>query len=127
MERLTEWAAPGIAVPAYPTEAYLERKVLNDFDQAVITRLAAYEDTGLEPEEINEIFEAGRQDVLRETGWVSVKDRLPGEAGTYLVATRNRAVKITHFYLLQQIFSSKRINRLVTHWMPLPEPPKEVE
>lgn len=57
--------------------------------------------------------------------WISVNDRLPEKAGTYLVATRNGAVTITHFYLPHQTFSSQRINRLITHWMPLPDPPKE--
>lgn len=59
--------------------------------------------------------------------WVSVKDNLPEKDGTYLVATRNHAVLVTHFYKCNHSFSSTRINRLVTHWQPLPSPPGEEE
>lgn len=57
--------------------------------------------------------------------WISVKDRLPKESGTYLVATEKGGVLMTHFYSTDQRFSSTRISRLITHWMHRPAPPKE--
>ena len=57
--------------------------------------------------------------------WISVKDRLPEQEGTYIVATVNGAVTMTHYYPRHKRFSSSRINKLVTHWMNRPEPPKE--
>lgn len=56
--------------------------------------------------------------------WISVKDRLPDEEGTYLVATEKGGVLMTHFYLHGKRFSSARVNEHVTHWMPRPLPPK---
>jgi hypothetical protein len=53
--------------------------------------------------------------------WISVKDRLPEEAGYYLVYPRdkyhtswfNRGFAVTTLYSIK-----------VTHWMPLPQPPE---
>ena len=59
--------------------------------------------------------------------WVSVKDRLPASAGSYLVATKNGGVMMTHFYQGSHgapgKFSSTRLNALVTPWMERPKPP----
>lgn len=54
--------------------------------------------------------------------WISVKDRLPEKSGYYLIWTE-------HSYYLIGFFSSNIDNGKwdwidVTHWMPLPEPPK---
>lgn len=60
--------------------------------------------------------------------WISVKERLPESAGSYLVATKNGGVIMTHFYPGRSgspgRFSSTRINALVTHWMERPAPPE---
>ena len=64
--------------------------------------------------------------------WISVKDRLPVEDGTYLVYTERGSVYASHFYTEKQFRSdyireenwSQRGKVKVTHWMPLPEPPK---
>lgn len=60
------------------------------------------------------------------SNWISVKDRLPDRDGTYLVATKNRAVMMTHFYIVDGhgFFSGGKLSRHITHWMPLPEPPE---
>lgn len=68
-----------------------------------------------------------------EGEWTSVRERLPEESGMYLVFTYrgNRAVldyserhKIFNSF---DSFSTEEANEVaiaVTHWMPLPEPPK---
>lgn len=78
--------------------------------------------------------------------WISVKDRLPDEAGEYLVTIHGEDdVNACDFVLLawynplpSLLFSSdvgwsllnefypftERLRERITHWMPLPEPPK---
>ena len=54
--------------------------------------------------------------------WISVHDRLPEMSGEYLVATVTGYVGVRHFYVTwPRSFQADT----VTHWMPLPEPPKE--
>ena len=63
--------------------------------------------------------------------WISVEDRLPETFGRYLVhiesisgyEPRKNCVFIEYF-LGEWIFTGWEYNR-VTHWMPLPELPKE--
>ena len=50
--------------------------------------------------------------------WISVEDRLPERAGTYLVFWREA---MTDFYT----GNGRWMKSLATHWMPLPEPPEE--
>lgn len=66
--------------------------------------------------------------------WISVTERLPEVGGTYLVYTERGSVYASHFYE-KKVFRddyvrepqwSQRGKVKVTHWMPLPEPPKEV-
>lgn len=66
-------------------------------------------------------------------GWVSVKDRLPDKSGSYLVMLEN--VFVTHLSMNVHYWNAKdeywrgseAHSRIVgiSHWMPLPEPPKE--
>ena len=74
--------------------------------------------------------------------WVSVKDRLPDETGRYLAVKKriapddfggNRSdIVIIRFFVDEGFrmpvhipdWINKKINEEVTHWMPLPEPPK---
>ena len=62
--------------------------------------------------------------------WISVKDRLPEENGRYLTANKRWDDKISVFDLwfdsgfwyidmVDEVFDFE-----VTHWMPLPNPPK---
>lgn len=99
--------------------------------QEIIDRLAAYEDTGLTPEEVQ---------VMR---WIPVEERLPEEQGQYIVFVDGKVT--TDFYwvcedikwwlsynggfnaLYIDPYSSKPKREppypRVTHWMPLPAPP----
>ena len=58
--------------------------------------------------------------------WISVRDRLPEDQVEVLVATRskNGVRNIDKGYLAIDHFIH-RGRAEVTHWMPLPEPPKE--
>ena len=92
--------------------------------QEIIDRLAAYEDTGLTPEEVQ---------AMR---WIPVEERLPKpefkdqQRGFYLVTLSNGVVK-------ELIYEFRHYDNMmfdvgwhdtafpVTHWMPLPAAPKE--
>lgn len=69
--------------------------------------------------------------------WISVKDRLPEDDATYLVYGRNGYGIVFAVYYSDGEWLTwdewntwddlTNITRFVTHWMPLPEPPKEEE
>ena len=96
-------------------------------------RLAAYEDTGLAPEEVQQMR------------WIPVEERLPEEQGQYIVFADGK-VTTDCFCVCNDIkrwlrydgrlnalyidpYSSKLTREppypRVTHWMPLPAAPKE--
>ena len=103
--------------------------------QLVVDRLAAYEDTGLTPEQV------------KAQQWISVEDRLPEKTGSYLVFYHEWSggaflptyddctIRVMRFLDSRKwrypVCVDKRCeadtNRAVTHWMPLPEPPKEAQ
>ena len=92
--------------------------------QEIIDRLAAYEDTGLAPVEVQQMR------------WIPVEERLPKpefkdqQRGFYLVTLSNGVVK-------ELIYEFRHYDNMmfdvgwhdtafpVTHWKPLPKPPKE--
>lgn len=55
--------------------------------------------------------------------WISVKDKLPEKAGPYLVFHDDIGVGIA-LYLGGLWLADNNHYEFVTHWMPLPEPPK---
>lgn len=65
---------------------------------------------------------------MDEVKWIPVTERNPDETGFYIVRTITGKVTTARFhidpvYLKEGIWPN---NRNPTHWMPLPEPPKEV-
>ena len=55
--------------------------------------------------------------------WISVKDRLPESAGDYLTYMNYKKPKVLYF--MDGYFTEHNSTRwIVTHWMPLPKPPK---
>jgi len=66
--------------------------------------------------------------------WISVNDRLPEEGGRYwcFLEHQNDLGKSNFqwncsFNETESVFSDSTLNdgEIVTHWMPLPEPPKK--
>lgn len=55
--------------------------------------------------------------------WISAKDRLPDVTGKYLVCTTKGSVYLAKFSV-PDLFHTD-MNTYITHWQPLPEPPKE--
>jgi hypothetical protein len=66
--------------------------------------------------------------VTQEPDWISVRDRLPDVRGNFLVVAIE-AGKYIHITLSEFskyfTMTGRRSYWKVTHWMPLPEPPKE--
>ena len=63
-------------------------------------------------------------DVVERSRWIPVTVKLPEVEGLYLVAVKNDHKRIyskTAWYSRTSWFARQD----VTHWMPLPEPPKE--
>ena len=59
--------------------------------------------------------------------WISVEDRLPEREGKYLVYTVKGAIRFGEYrsYLVgDSKFCGPQFDYYVTHWMPLPDPPK---
>ena len=72
-----------------------------------------------------------------ETGfkWIPVTERFPEKEGTYIVRTTTGAVTTARFYAERDMTNYRgdfikrvpaKFHRNATHWMSLPEPPKEV-
>lgn len=55
--------------------------------------------------------------------WIPVTDRLPETDGYFLCWNDFHGCIVGHFWAKGKYFISKAAS--VTHWMPLPEPPKE--
>ncbi|MGN0998667.1 MAG: DUF551 domain-containing protein [Faecousia sp.] len=60
-----------------------------------------------------------------ERRWIPVTERMPEKGGTYLCVWQGKKVDTGffcngHFRLYGEIKDN-----LITHWMPMPEPPKE--
>jgi len=106
----------------------------------VYCRLAAYEDTGLEPEEIKKRLCAGGHSCDGEPvpRWISVEDKLPvGSSGkchceSVVAYTVEGEVcpgwmngDTWHLLLPRDNAHTKHGRGYVTHWMPMPMGPKE--
>ena len=95
----------------------------------LVQRLAAYEDTGLEPQEVQALADASRRPNGAAAGWISVQDKLP-PLGQTVIVYREYAwgeVKVEQGCRdlgdWWKVYGTR--TKRVTHWMPLPQPPKE--
>lgn len=60
--------------------------------------------------------------------WIPVSERLPDKPGDYLVLSKNRNYSVRTFLIYDEVRKEfiHIENGVITHWMPLPERPKEV-
>ena len=71
------------------------------------------------------------QEVVEEYngGWISVKDRLPDKAGSYLVIGKSGGATVTRWYMPSEFYPEGHFggnsSDYIRYWMPRPEPPKE--
>lgn len=77
---------------------------------------------------IEEVKTVLKQAKAQESGWISVKERKPETKGQYLVA----AIEAGHYrrfgivsFTDHFVMNGHRSYWKVTHWMPIPEMPKE--
>ena len=71
---------------------------------------------------INEIISSPAVDE-----WISVKDRLPETVDNVIVCNENGRVYSAWYYYGDNwlyAFTAETVAHKITHWMPLPEPPK---
>ena len=91
----------------------------NGTERDRLHRLAAYEDTGFTPEEVQQMR------------WIPVEERLPGVSGNYICAVKDKNGSVwtipAEWSLEMKTWFGAfgEIKNKVTHWMPLPQPPKE--
>ena len=64
-----------------------------------------------------------KNEYRKQSGWVSVEDRLPEREGIYLIYTISGHIRLGEFrpYFMGD---EPQFDPYTTHWMPLPEPPK---
>jgi hypothetical protein len=66
----------------------------------------------------------------RKQAWISVEERLPQVCGVYICCVKTKGgttwTKTAEFVPEMKMWFGKfgEIKNIVTHWMPLPEPPK---
>ena len=71
------------------------------------------------------------QEVAEEynDGWISVKDRLPDKACSYLVVGKSGGATVTRWYMPSEFYPEGHFGGnsadYIRYWMPRPEPPKE--
>lgn len=76
-------------------------------------------------DEVNEACRMGME-ALERTRWIPCSERLPERPGDYQVCTKNEYYgtrNVAKRYFNGDCWSGRWTN--ITHWMPLPEPPKE--
>ena len=63
--------------------------------------------------------------------WISVEERLPQATGKYLCAVKDKrgslwtSASVWSLEMKSWFGDYGEIKNIVTHWMPLPDPPKE--
>ena len=76
---------------------------------------------------IGDITEKVAQIEAAHPRWISVEERLPEGNGKYIVCTAKGSVYCTKFSIDVRGSFHTDMYTHITHWMPLPEPPKEAK
>lgn len=120
MERMTHKRASGIKTGYWSPET----------KESLVQRLAAYEDTGLEPQEIEALAGTSSRPDEAAAGWISVQDKLPPLGQTAIVYREYAWGEVKVEQGCRDLDGWWRVygtrTKRITHWMPLPQPPKEV-
>ena len=120
MERMTHKRASGIKTGYWSPET----------KESLVQRLAAYEDTGLEPQEIEALAGTSSRPDEAAAGWISVQDKLPPLGQTVIVYREYTWGEVKVEQGCRDLNGWWRVygtrTKRITHWMPLPQPPKEV-
>lgn len=67
-------------------------------------------------------------EALVDQRWIPVTERLPEKVGEYLVLSKAGNYSIQWFYINENYKAFLYVeNGTITHWMPLPDRPKEVK
>ena len=127
MERLTQWIDENRAIPRVDLRRCGHERCT--------TQLARYEDTGLAPEQIEELLSReNTPEITRSSrdndGWIPVEERLPGIGRKVLVSFRYTGwqpviafLSEEHRWLmLQGMKGYNDVTHDVSAWMPLPKP-----
>lgn len=137
MERMTARGEHGVSLVMKSKECGGSTedmcRQIKEREQEAFERLAAYEDTGLEPREVMALI-AENQRLHEENfwltserepvpGWIAMADKPPEEDGSYIVCTKLGAVCTAHFTVKKGRWGHSMYG--VTHWMPLPKAPEE--
>lgn len=69
------------------------------------------------------VREIDNMPTIEQPTWISCAERLPEKGGTYLVVEKRTGVVGTRYYY-QSCPDAFARNGTITHWMPLPQPPK---
>lgn len=86
----------------------------NGTERDRLHRLAAYEDTGFTPEEVQQMR------------WIPVEERLPMPYENPVLVYDNSGVGMAWYSLKMGWVYRTGLGCVdITHWMPLPKPPKE--
>ena len=111
------------------TKKQIEEKIWDYFDKY---NIATHEDEGGVPC-ADEIAQYMYDTIKSKSEWISVDDRLPSSEGLERSQFHNFLVANEFGEVREAVFTGKYFAKLgsrlsgVTHWMPLPEPPKGAE
>jgi len=86
--------------------------------------IAELRDIETDDPEIREAYALAIAALSRDR-WISVEDRLPEEGEWVLIFGPGYHVPLEGFLISGAWIDDQFERRTVTHWMPLPEPPKE--
>ena len=137
MERLT---IPDKKIPGGVRRAIIDTRAVREEAMTLYWALKKYEDTGLSPEEVEDVNDFNKSQVghllkklseeQRKHRWIPVKERLPEEDERVILCTRYGTVKegtYTERYgyaMRKGFFTENCFEELcdVAAWMPLPRP-----
>ena len=98
--------------------------------QELVDRLAAYENTNLDPEQVKHVKETAKKYLLEKAqgkvgGWIPVEERLPDESLNSVIGWdeyRERCCFV-QYYGGRWMLRADREPIKITHWRPLPDRP----